>query len=170
MTRIVMKGLLVENEEHEKQLREHFLEFGWGEPKIIKAFKTKPGEGGPGGRSDVLIEVEDEAVMKMAAHPMHINGKFSWDDDYLANNREIIPEEVVMSFFQDVAEFPEELAKPKVKLIGEDGNVFAIIGRVKEALRRAGQKDKAKEFVERATSAESYNEVLVMLEEYVEVE
>jgi hypothetical protein len=29
--------------------------------------------------------------------------------------------------------------KPTVKLVGEDGNVFSILGRVKQALRRAGQ-------------------------------
>ena len=40
--------------------------------------------------------------------------------------------------------------KPTVKLVGEDGNAFMIMGRVSKALKRAGQEDKAKEFTEKA--------------------
>ena len=60
--------------------------------------------------------------------------------------------------------------KPTVKLIGEDGNVFLIIGRVAQALKRAGQADKAKEFQTKAMSSGSYDEVLALLSDYVEVE
>lgn len=60
--------------------------------------------------------------------------------------------------------------KPSVQIVGEDGNVFSIIGRVRKALKRAGQADKAEEFTTRATSAGSYDEVLGMLDDYVEVE
>ena len=35
------------------------------------------------------------------------------------------------------------LPKPPCKLIGEDGNVFSIIGRVRRALTAAGQEDRA---------------------------
>jgi hypothetical protein len=59
--------------------------------------------------------------------------------------------------------------KPACKLIGEDGNVFAIIGNVSRTLKRAGQRDKAKEWVERATSCHSYDEVLNLIGEYVEI-
>jgi hypothetical protein len=54
-------------------------------------------------------------------------------------------------------------------LIGEDGNVFGIIGRVAGALRNAGLRDKAKEFTDRAMSSASYDDVLVLCSEYVEV-
>ena len=59
--------------------------------------------------------------------------------------------------------------KPKCKLIGKDGNVFNIIGLVKKALKDSGQPDKAKEFVTRAFNAGSYDEVLNMAGEYVEI-
>jgi len=59
--------------------------------------------------------------------------------------------------------------KPKVKLTGTDGNVFAIIGKVNRALKDAGQGAKAKEFLTKATNAKSYDEVLQMLFDYVEV-
>lgn len=60
-------------------------------------------------------------------------------------------------------------AKPKVKLIGADGNVFAVIGAVRRALKNAGQVERAKEFVARAYHAQCYEEVLAMVSDYVEV-
>jgi len=59
--------------------------------------------------------------------------------------------------------------KPLCKLIGTDGNVFAIIGNVSRTLKQADQRDKAKEWMERATSCHSYNEVLNLIGEYVEI-
>ena len=63
-----------------------------------------------------------------------------------------------------------ETKKPTCQLSGEDGNVFSIIGRVSKALKRAGQPDKAKEFSERAFASKSYNAVLQLCFDYVEVE
>lgn len=69
----------------------------------------------------------------------------------------------------DNAASPPERHKPVCKLVRTDGNVFAIIGRVRETLRRAGQADRASEFVRRAFSAGAYDEVLRLCMEYVEV-
>lgn len=59
--------------------------------------------------------------------------------------------------------------KPPVKLIGTDGNVFAIIGKVSAGLKRAGMREKAAEFTQRALSSKSYDEVLCLCGEYVEI-
>lgn len=59
--------------------------------------------------------------------------------------------------------------KPPCKLIGTDGNVFSIIGRVRRALIAAGQEDRVREFVERAYLSGSYEAVLALCFEYVEV-
>jgi hypothetical protein len=59
--------------------------------------------------------------------------------------------------------------KPLAQLTGEDGNVFAVIARVARALKRAGEREQADEFVQRALQAKSYGEVLLLCEEYVEV-
>jgi len=59
--------------------------------------------------------------------------------------------------------------KPKCRLVGQDGNVFNVIGLVKKALKESGQSDKASEFVTRAFSAKSYDEVLNMAGDYVEI-
>ncbi len=59
--------------------------------------------------------------------------------------------------------------KPTVQLIGQDGNVFAIIGRVSKALKKANLSDQAKEFTEKAITSKSYDEVLCLVMNYVEV-
>ena len=59
--------------------------------------------------------------------------------------------------------------KVKVKLIGKNGNAFAILGRVSSALKRAGHKELAKEFLEEATKGD-YNDLLATCMEYVEVD
>lgn len=62
------------------------------------------------------------------------------------------------------------MEKPVCKLVGNDGNVFGIIGNVSKTLKRAGMADKASEFTNKAFNAGSYNEVLRLCMEYVEVE
>jgi len=57
--------------------------------------------------------------------------------------------------------------KVKVKLIGEDGNAFAIMGRVSKALRRSGQPEAAKEYLERATEGD-YDHLLQVTMDYVD--
>jgi len=56
-----------------------------------------------------------------------------------------------------------------VKLVGEDGNVFSVIGRVARGLRRGGHADAAVAFEEAAFNADSYDEVLRLAMSYVEV-
>ncbi|SNV67271.1 hypothetical protein [Clostridium cochlearium] len=60
--------------------------------------------------------------------------------------------------------------KPKCKLIGEDGNIFNLMGIAGRALKEAGQKKEADEMVDRiTTTAKSYSEALAIISEYVEI-
>jgi hypothetical protein len=60
--------------------------------------------------------------------------------------------------------------KPTVKLIGLDGNAFSILGRVKQALRRAGaDKEYIDQYLSEATSGD-YDHLLAVSMGYVEVE
>ena len=58
--------------------------------------------------------------------------------------------------------------KPKCRLVGTDGNAFAILGRVVKALKDAGQGDKAKEFMSKATNGD-YDNLLKTVFDYVNV-
>jgi len=59
--------------------------------------------------------------------------------------------------------------KPACKLVGTDGNVFAVIGRVQRTLKAAGQPERASEFVRKAFQAKSYDEVLALCMDCVDV-
>lgn len=59
--------------------------------------------------------------------------------------------------------------KPECDLSNCDGNVFAIIGKVRRTLKQSGQEDKADEFATKARQSESYDEVLQLCFKYVDV-
>ena len=57
----------------------------------------------------------------------------------------------------------------KVKLIGEDRNAFAILGKVSKALKKAGLKELAEEYLEEAMKG-NYDRLLQTTMNYVEIE
>ena len=62
------------------------------------------------------------------------------------------------------------VTKPAVELIGQDGNVFSIMGRVKKALFRAGaDKEYVDKYLNEATAGD-YDNLLVVSMKYVDVE
>ena len=56
-----------------------------------------------------------------------------------------------------------------VKLVGEDGNAFAVLGSVRKALKRAGYHDAVEEYTKEATAG-NYDDLLVVTMKYVNVE
>lgn len=64
------------------------------------------------------------------------------------------------------------MKKPKCKLIGEDGNIFNLLGIASRTLKVAGYPELAKEMTYRITQGEAkdYSMALAIISEYVEVE
>jgi hypothetical protein len=61
-------------------------------------------------------------------------------------------------------------SKPTVKLIGQDGNAFSVMGNVKRALKRAGaDQEYLDQYLKEATSGD-YNHLLTVSMKYVNVE
>ncbi len=61
------------------------------------------------------------------------------------------------------------LTNAVVKLIGEDGNAFAILGRVRRGILRSDHPELADEFITEATSGD-YDHLLATCVRYVTVE
>ena len=59
--------------------------------------------------------------------------------------------------------------KPKCPLIGQDGNMFNLMGIASKTLKRNGMSNDAKEMCDRITSSGSYDEALSIIDEYVEI-
>lgn len=59
--------------------------------------------------------------------------------------------------------------KPKCELIGQNGNIFNLVGIASQGMRHAGQGDKVKELQSRVMKCGSYGEALDIIKEYVEI-
>jgi hypothetical protein len=58
--------------------------------------------------------------------------------------------------------------KPKVKLIGQNGNIYNILGIASRALKEAGYADEAKEMQTKVFASDSYQEALAIVLQYVD--
>lgn len=58
--------------------------------------------------------------------------------------------------------------KPKVKLVGQDGNIFNILGIASRALKETGYADEAKEMQTEVFASDSYEEALAIVLQYVD--
>lgn len=63
----------------------------------------------------------------------------------------------------------EEKIKPDCALIGQDGNIFNLMGIASHTLKQNGMADEAKEMCSRITDAKSYHEALGIIGEYVNI-
>ena len=72
--------------------------------------------------------------------------------------------------FEKIQDHMQMTQRPKMQLIGQDGNIFAIMGRASRLLTDYGQADKAKEMRDRVMSCDSYQKALSIVSEYVETE
>ena len=70
---------------------------------------------------------------------------------------------------EDFQEHPVS-KRPKMKLVGQDGNIFAILGRASRLLKENGQMEQAKEMSNRVYQSGNYYKALNIISEYVETE
>ncbi len=59
--------------------------------------------------------------------------------------------------------------KPKCQLTGTGGNIFALMGKASQALKKAGQREKATEMCKAVTKTGSYHEALAVIGNYVDI-
>jgi hypothetical protein len=90
---------------------------------------------------------------------------------YAIEHREAMFDELLHRFDEPVdISTIASAGKPRCKLAGTDGNVFALMGRVRKTLHDHGMKDQEQQMVERITSqAGDYYHALAIMLEYVDV-
>ena len=100
-------------------------------------------------------------VGKLALWRIQTHSQFggTWLSDYVPNR--------LGGFIQE-----QKPVKPKMELVGRDGNIFSIMGTASQLLQMAGMADQAKEMCDRITggNCHSYHEALSIISEYVETE
>lgn len=117
-----------------------------------------------GGCTNLLFDFEgvDLDIGKLAMWRLATHETFggTWLSDYVPNR--------LGGFLQEAEPGVE---KPPCPLIGQDGNIFNLVGIVARTLREAGLRDQAKELTSRIFSGEchSYGEALCLIGEYVTI-
>ena len=59
--------------------------------------------------------------------------------------------------------------KPECRLIGEDGNIFNLLGIASRTLKRNGMDAEAKEMCDRVFKSDSYAMALSIIGDYVDI-
>ena len=104
---------------------------------------------------DVKLDIGKLAVWRLQTHA-DFGG--TWLSDFVPNR--------LGGFIGEPSPEPE---KPDCALIGQDGNVFNLIGIASRTLRRNGMAEQAKEMSDRVFASGSYHEALNIIGEYVNI-
>ena len=118
--------------------------------------------------TDAPLTAEEQAVFCA-----YISGQYSdgWGEGFEQRDIRVDDGTLAVHFWQEDGfkmtpsfekiQKPEKNSlRPKMQLIGQDGNIFAIIGRASRLLKNSGQGDKAKEMRDRVMSCDSYQKAL----------
>ena len=104
---------------------------------------------------DVKLNMGKLAMWRLQTHS-NFGGK--WLSDYVVNRLGgFIPEKA------------SEQKKADCKLIGEDGNIFNLMGIASKILRQNGMAEEAVEMRDRIRASGSYDEALCIIGEYVNI-
>lgn len=60
--------------------------------------------------------------------------------------------------------------RPKMNLVGRDGNIFSLLGTARRLLRDDGMVNESNEMTDRVMNSKSYYEALGIISEYVDTE
>ena len=104
---------------------------------------------------DVKLNMGKLAMWRLQTHS-NFGGK--WLSDYVDSRLGVfIPEKA------------SEQKKPDCKLIGEDGNIFNLMGIASRTLRQNGMAEQAVEMRDRICASGSYGEALCIIGDYVNI-
>ena len=128
--------------------------------------------------TDAPLTAEEQAVFCA-----YISGQYSdgWGEGFEQRDIRVDDGTLAVHFWQEdgfkmtpsfekIPKPEKNFLRPKMQLIGQDGNIFAIMGRASRLLKSSGQGDKAKEMRDRVMSCDSYQKALNIISEYVETE
>ena len=115
------------------------------------------------GLTNIMFPFEDVEldIGKLAMWRLQTHEQFggTWLSDYVPNR--------LGGFIEEHPE--QEQKKPDCPLIGEDSNIFHLMGIASKTLKRNGMAEQAKEMCDRITSSGDYNKALCIIGEYVNI-
>lgn len=176
--------------EHKKHTNGDLMRYFTGSPVVRKkVFSAIPDVAVRHGRlwgATHLTLKDDLNVLEMRELTDFITGQYAygWGDSFEQQRIEIADGDLYVHFGGDFShrlqilsaelctqeQAPAMPTRPKLKLLGQDGNIFAILGRASRLLKECDQADKAQEMAERVCASGDYYRALHIISEYVETE
>lgn len=101
--------------------------------------------------NDVNLDIGKLAMWRLNTHAYFAG---TWLTDYVDNR---------------LGGFVNENPKPNCALIGEDGNIFNLLGIASRTLKENNMSEEAKEMQDRVLSSDSYEKALGIIGEYVNI-
>lgn len=115
-----------------------------------------------GGLTNLLFPFEGVKLDmgKLAMWRIQTHDQFggTWLSDYVPNR---------LGGFVQSQQPPQ---KPKMELLDQDGNIYAILGNASMLLKEAGMREQIDEMFKRCETSGSYDEALSIISEYVDTE
>ena len=109
-------------------------------------------------KQDMELDMGKLAVWRLGTHST-FGG--TWLSDYVPNR---------LGGFVQIQEQKEPAQiKPDCLLIGTDGNIFHLIGKASETLRKNGMQEQAEEMRNRICQCQSYDSALSIIGDYVNI-
>ena len=108
-------------------------------------------------KENMELDVGKLAVWRLASYST-FGG--TWLSDYVPNR---------LGVFIQERENVSKRIKPDCPLIGEDGNIFRIMGIASETLRKNGMQEQAEEMRSRIFQCQSYDSALSIIGDYVNI-
>ena len=110
-------------------------------------------------KQDMELDMEKLSVWRLGTHST-FGG--TWLSDYVPNRLGGFAQE------QERKAVPEHV-KPDCPLIGEDGNIFRLMGIASETLRENGMQEQVEEMRSRIFQCQSYDSALSIIGDYVNI-
>lgn len=115
-----------------------------------------------GNCTNILFDFENVNldIGRLAMWRLRTHDSFggTWLSDYLPNKLGV-----------DMNQSPDQKEKPDCAFIGQNGNIFTLMGIASQTLKKNGLREQAKEMQERITISGSYDEALGIIAEYVNI-
>ena len=109
-------------------------------------------------KEDMELDIGKLAVWRLATHST-FGG--TWLSDYVPNR--------LGGFVQIQEQKKPAQVKPDCPLIGTDGNIFHLMGKASETLRKNGMQEQAEEMRNRIFQCQSYDSALNIIGDYVNI-
>jgi len=119
------------------------------------------------GSTCILFPFDDKVKInmdKLAIWRVHSNAVFgsTWLSDYVPNT--------LGGFVEEQSnKKPKQTQKPDCPLIGQDGNIFNLMGIAARTLRENDMAEQATEMCSRIRASGSYDQALMIIDEYVNI-